>query len=437
VNDLNVIDQFMQAFITYIDSGFGLLGGDVSFLSRTLIALDITLAGLFWALGGEDNVLGRLIRKILYIGAFAFILNSFSTLADIIFRSFAQAGLTAGGGGMAAADLLKPGRLAGTGFSAAWPLLEQASQMMGFTSFFDNFLTIAVLLIAWLIVILAFFILAVQIFVTIIEFKLSALAGFILVPFALWNRTSFLAERVLGHVVSSGIKVMVLAVIVGIGSNYFSQFTTALQGQEPDIGQALSLVLASLALFGLGIFGPGIASGLVAGAPQLGAGAAFGTALGAGGIIVLGGAGAVGAARGLAAGGLGAVRAGTSMGSAAGTAYKLGQEASGSASVAAGMKGIATAASRAARSRMSAALGLGEAAEAGRQGAFNAMVGRTEAGGAGGPSGAGDTRSMPGWARAMQDQASARHHRQVAIHAIGQGDRGGAGATPDIKERDD
>ena len=114
MNDLSVIDQFMQAFIRYIDSGFGLLGGDVSFLSRTLIALDITLAGLFWALGGEDNVLGRLIRKILYIGAFAFILNSFSTLADIIFRSFAPAGLTAGGGTMAASDLLKPGRLAST-----------------------------------------------------------------------------------------------------------------------------------------------------------------------------------------------------------------------------------------------------------------------------------------------------------------------------------
>ena len=433
MNDLNVIDQFMQAFITYIDSGFGLLGGDVSFLSRTLIALDITLAGLFWALGGEDNVLGRLIRKILYIGAFAFILNSFSTLADIIFRSFAQAGLTAGGGGMAAADLLKPGRLAGTGFSAAWPLLEQASQMMGFTSFFDNFLTIMVLLIAWVLVILAFFILAVQMFVTILEFKLSSLAGFILVPFALWNRTSFLAERVLGHVVSSGIKVMVLAVIVGIGSNYFSQFTTALQGQEPDIGQALSLVLASLALFGLGIFGPGIASGLVSGAPQLGAGAAFGTALGAGGIIVLGAAGAAGAARGLAAAGLGAVRAGTTMGSAAGTAYNLGQEASGSASVGAGMKGVATAASSATRSRMSAAFGLGEAAEAGRQGAFNAMVGRQAPAGAA----ADHARSVPGWARAMKDQASARHHRQAAIHAIGQGDRGGAGATPDIKERDD
>ena len=232
MNDLNVIDRFMQAFITYIDAGFGLLGGDVHFLTVTLIGIDVTLAGLFWAMGGDDNVIGRFLTKILYIGAFAFILNSFSTLADIIFRSFAQAGLTAGGGSMSAGDLLKPGRLAGTGFSAAWPLLQQVSELTGFVSFFDNFLTIAVLLFSWAIVIITFFILAVQMFVTIIEFKLTSLAGFILVPFALWNRTSFLAERVLGNVVSSGIKVMVLAVIVGIGSNFFNEFTTALQGQE-------------------------------------------------------------------------------------------------------------------------------------------------------------------------------------------------------------
>src|SRR3546814_7121422 len=87
LNDLNVIDRFMQAFITYIDAGFGLLGGDVRFLTVTLIGIDITLAGLFWALGGDDNVMGRFIKKILYVGAFAFILNSFSTLSDKIGRA--------------------------------------------------------------------------------------------------------------------------------------------------------------------------------------------------------------------------------------------------------------------------------------------------------------------------------------------------------------
>ncbi|RZK02238.1 MAG: P-type conjugative transfer protein TrbL [Novosphingobium sp.] len=432
MNDLSVIDRFLQDFIRYIDSGFGLLGGDVHFLTATLIGIDITLAGLFWALGGEDNVLGRFLRKILYIGAFAFILNSFSTLADIIFRSFAQAGLTAGGATLSADDLLRPGRVANTGFSAAWPLLEQASQLTGFTTFFDNFLTIVVLLFAWAVVIVAFFILAVQMFVTIIEFKLTSLAGFILVPFALWNRTSFLAERVLGNVVSSGIKVMVLAVIIGIGSNFFAEFDAALGGREPDIGQALSLMLASLTLFGLGIFGPGIASGLVAGAPQLGAGAALGTVAGAAGATMVAGGATLGAARLAGGAALGAVRAGTTMGSAASTAYGLGKETAATPSMAAGLGGVARAAGNAARERASSALGLGDAAQRGRTAAWNAL---NRTGEAGMPVSA--DNETPAWARAMRSQQSGRHHRQVVLHALQQGDRGGASATPDIKERDD
>src|SRR3546814_17564298 len=91
-----------------------------------------------------------------------------------------------------------------------------------------------------------------------------------MVPFALGNKTACLAERVLGNVVAAGIKVMVLAVIIGIGTTLFGDFIGALNGAEPSLEQAMSLVLASLALFGLGIFGPGIAAGLVSGAPQLG-----------------------------------------------------------------------------------------------------------------------------------------------------------------------
>lgn len=432
MDDLNVIDRFMSEFIRYIDSGFGLLGGDVGFLTTTLIGIDITLAGLFWALGSEQDVVGRFIKKILYIGAFAFIINRFSTLADIIFRSFTAAGLTAGGSGMTADQLLQPGRLAGTGFSAAWPLLQHASDLSGPVGFFTNFVTIAVLLIAWALTIITFFVLAVQVFVTILEFKLTTRAGFVLVPFALWNRTSFLAERVLGNVVSSGIKIMVLAVIIGISSNFFSDFATAAQG-EPDIARALSLALASLTLFGLGIFGPGIASGLVSGAPQLGAGAALGTTVGAAGIAALAGGGAVAGARALGGAALGAVRAGTAMGSAAQASYQLGQEASGSKSVGAGMGGVAQAAGGALRQKASSALGLSEAAQGGRDAVWASINGTPSNGG----NSSGGGEGAPSWARSLQRRQDARHHRQAAIHSLREGDRGGASATPDIKEKED
>jgi len=434
MGDMNVIDRFMAAFIQYIDSGFGLLGGDVAFLTTVLVGIDITLAGLFWAMGGENDVIGRFLKKILYVGAFALILGRFSTLADIIFRSFAGLGITAGGGTMTADDLLRPGYVASTGFEAAWPMLAQVSELLGFVSFFENFLTIAILLVAWLFVVIAFFILAIQLFITVIEFKLTTLAGFVLVPFALWNRTSFLAERVLGNVVSSGIKVMVLAVIVGIGSGFFSEFVGAVNGQEADISQAMSLVLASLALFGLGIFGPSIASGLVAGAPQLGAGAAVGTAIAAAGTLTVGGGAVLAGGRAAGAGALGAVRAGTAMGSAASTAYRLGQETSGSRTVAAGLGGVARAGGAAARNRVADAAGLGAAAERGRRAAL--FAGSRGRGPAPAPDGT-DSGGAPQWARRLRSEQAARHHRHVAVQAVREGDRGGAAAHPDIRERED
>lgn len=426
MSDLSVIDSFLAAFSAYIDSGFGLLRSDVAFLTRTLIGIDITLAGLFWAFGDENAIILRFIRKILYVGAFAFLLSNFSALANIIFRSFAQAGLTAGGGTLSADDLLRPGRLADTGFTAAWPLLQQASKSIGFVSFFGNFVTIAILLFAWAIVVVAFFILAVQMFVTIIEFKLTVLAGFVLVPFALWNRTSFLAERVLGNIVSSGVKVMVLAVIVGIGSSFFSQFTGALQGQEPDLGQTMSLVLATLALFGLGIFGPGIASGLVSGAPQLGAGAALGTTMGAAG-VAMAASGAAGAAGATA---LGAVRAATSMGSAARTAYALGEATSGSRGMEAGFKGMAKAGYNFGRARVSNALGLKSASAAGHEAATAAF--QDEA-----PVPSAQQEPAPSWARQLNARQVTRSNAHATLALLREGDPKGGGVAPNLTEKED
>ena len=292
-----VIDRFTEVFTRYIDSGFGLLGGEVAFLASTLIAIDVTLAGMFLAWSADEDVLAHLVKKTLYVGFFAFLIGNFNALAKIIFNSFAGLGLKAAGSGLAADQLLQPGRLARVGIDAGRPILQAAGQLMGYVAFFENFVQIFVLMIAWLVVVIAFFVLAIQLFVTLIEFKLTTLAGFVLVPFGLFNKTAFLAERVLGNVIASGVKVLVLAVIVGIGTMLFNEFTQGFDGNQPTLEDALSMVLASLSLLGLGIFGPSIATGLTAGAPQLGAGAVVGTAQAIGCAAVTG---AVGARAGLA-----------------------------------------------------------------------------------------------------------------------------------------
>ena len=418
MNNLSVIDSFTDVFSRYIDSGFGLLHGEVAWLTGILVALDMTLAGLFWAMGGHEDVIAKLIKKTLYVGAFAFILNNFNSLSGIIFRSFAGLGLEATGSAITQAQLLQPGRLAAVGVTAAQPLMTQIGQLSGFPDVFLNLDTIAVLLLAWLVVIASFFILAVQLFVTLIEFKLTTLAGFVLVPFALWNKTAFLAERVLGNVISAGIKVLVLAVIVGIGSSIFGQFTPP-TGMTPTIDTALALMLASLALFGLGIFGPGIATGLVSGAPQLGAGAAAGTLLGAGGLAVAGGAATVGAAR-LATSAAGtSIRAASSMVKGARDAYTEGATASGASGARAMGAGIA---------------GVGRAGAETVGNAFKRWAKRA--------TGSADARtddgdgSTPGWAQRLQRRQHVERGVSTAAQTLRSGDHGGSGANPSLREEE-
>jgi type IV secretion system protein TrbL len=442
-----VIDNFLGIFTSYIDSGFGLLGGEVAFIATTLIVIDVTLAGLFWTWGADDDIIARLVKKTIFVGIFAYLISNWNMLARIVFESFSGLGLLASGTGFSAADLLRPGRVAQTGLDAGRPLLEAISDLMGFVAFFENFIQIACLMFAWVLVLLAFFILAVQLFVTLIEFKLTTLAGFVLIPFGLFGKTAFMAERVLGNVVSSGIKVLVLAVIIGIGSTVFSQFTSGFGGATPTIDDAMAIVLAALSLLGLGIFGPGIASGLVSGGPQLGAGAAVGTGLAAGGAMIAGGAAAGLAARGggaALAAGAATVRGGAAAAGGASTAYSLASMGqSGAGGVAAGLGGVARAAGAVAASPLKratarAADSVGSSFAAGAQGGFGATGGSSSMGTVAGTPEAAPAASapagVPAWAQRMQRKQAFSQGTTMAAHAIRSGDGQGAGSSINLSE---
>ena len=423
MDNLNIIDKFTETFVHYIDSGFGLLSGDVGFLTTTLVTIDVIMAGLFWALMDEDNVIGQMIRKVLYVGFFALLLNNFASLANIIFSSFAGLGLKASGSSLAATDLMRPGFVAATGYTASHPLLDQAGSLMGFTSFFDNVVTITVLLLAWLVVMLSFFILSVQLFITILEFKLTTLAGVILVPFALFGKTSFLAERVLGNVMTSGIKLMVLAIVVGVGSTLFGTITAAPSG-DITLEQAASYILASIAIFGLAIFAPGIAAGLISGAPQLGAGAAVGTAAGLAAAGVAGVAGASAAARLGMAGASRAVSSAASLSGAAQAGFKQGGVGGAlKATVGQPAKDAMANASAPLRNAYRDGSAYGLSAAGGGAGATAASSARPHGG---------KSTSEPDWARKIRRREQLTRAGTVASQSIREGDRGSASEGPDL-----
>ncbi len=435
MKDLNTLDRFTDVFIDFIDRGFGLLQGDVNYLLAVIFVIDLTLLGLFWVLDNERDVMAKFIRKILFVGAFAYIIGNFAFLSDVLFRSFGGLGLDATATSITFDDLMRPGFIAGQGVAAAHPILLQIKDdfSLGGVLFGALGFNVIGLFFAWVLVILAFFIIAIQLFVTIIEFKLTMLAGYVLVPFSLWNKSSFIAQGVIGHAFSSGIKLMVLAVIIGIGSTFFGEFRNAFAANTViDVEDTLVVIIAAFALLALSIRVPAIAAGLVSGAPQLGAGTAVVTV---GGVALAGAAGA-----GLATGALGAGagmaasagRVGSSVAAGASTAFSLARFASGKPGVkgaVAGVGGVARAGVGSVRqgaANLGARLtsGIKESVQRGRQGAWTATGGAPLNAAASQPvqAGAPGTNGAPVWAQRMKRQ----HHLVTGVHAttatIGAGD---------------
>ena len=428
-SNTSVIDHFLDIFSRYIDSGFGLISPDVGFLVTILIGIDATLAGLAWALG-EDDAIQTLAKKVLYVGFFAFVLNQWQALTEIIFDSFAALGLKATGSTLSYADFLHPGLLAQAGVRGADVLLTQIQRLAGFPNVFWNLGQILVMGLSWIVTLLGFFVLAILLFLAIIEFKLTTLKGFILVPFALWRGTAFIAEPVLGQVITSGVRILVFAVITGIGTQLFGQILPTNPATELSLQDALTILLASMTIAGLAFSANRLAAGITSGAPQLGLGSAAAAGGAVAGVAAMAGMGGASAARAVAGG----VGAAASLAGGAGGAYTLGS-ATGGGSVSAGLAGVARGAAGAGTGGLrgaaqSASTALRDRFAAGQRAAWSAT------GGSGGDaSGAPQTAAVPAsaggpaWAQRLRRQATSR----AVSNIIREGEGGAGGMRPNLR----
>lgn len=287
-NDLMVI------FSDTVSAGFAALQGSVNGIFGLLIVLVVALTGIQWAMSSSREVLAAGFGKVLLIGAFAWLINDWQQLSETIYAGFLELGLTAGGGSLSREEFLNPGAILAEGWRIVKALGETPAPVDNPLDIVGNLADALILGVAMIGIMLAFAVLALQIVISLLEFKIVTLGGFVLLPFGIWNKSAFLAERPLGYVVSSGLKVLALAIVVSGAQTIFDRLQPS---ANPDVYEALTILVASLLLAMLALFIPNLASALVTGGPALGAGAAITGAVavagtGIAGAAVLGGAAA-------------------------------------------------------------------------------------------------------------------------------------------------
>lgn len=266
---ITTINDVLKLYLDAIDSGFGLIEGDVRWLFNALLVLNIAVAALFWAFS-DDQVLVPLIRKALYIGIFAWIIQDWQSITTAFSDTFMFLGIRAGGGRIDTNVLHHPGKMAKQGWTLIQPMLQAIMDISGKSGFYDGFGLILLLCVAVLVVILAYFFIAIQMAMALLTFKLGTLVAFILLPFALFTHTTFIAERPLGWVVTASVRFMVLTLVLSLGDSVFARLLVD-PNKEVTAPGILGIALAAVLFMVLTLTASRLATDLATGTPRLGA----------------------------------------------------------------------------------------------------------------------------------------------------------------------
>ena len=286
--DPAALDQFISAFTGQVGSGFGAIAGEVQTVLAILVVISITLTAVLWAIDETQNVLAPLVRKILLIGFFSWLVTNWHSLSLTVVNGFAKLGLQASGGGSIGDFTRAPTKAVEAGLSVVVDLIKYIGDLAQQNGGFGALMHIDMIIVAAVAaigILLAFIILAIEIAVTIIELYIVTLIAFVVVPFGVLSQTSFLAEKAIGYVISVGFKFMALAVIAGIGINIFETYTLS---PQPTVAEEAGLLLSAIFLMMLSLKVPSIAGAIISGGPQLNTGSALmgaaGVAAGAAGV---------------------------------------------------------------------------------------------------------------------------------------------------------
>jgi type IV secretion system protein TrbL len=347
-----VLNHVLNTFRSQIDSGFGTLTGPVQGTLGVLIVISVASMAVMWAVDETHNIWGPLIRKILLVGFWAFIITNWHAFSMALISGMGKLGISAGGGGGGLGAFLdNPSLVFKTGLEDARGLLNYCDYLMGATNKWGHIVApldpiswigfelkqmVAVIevLIATVIIIFAYGWLALEVVVTVIEFHIVTLVAFCVLPFGVLRQTTSLAENAIAYVFRAGFKAMVLGIIIALGSDVLTKFTVVESPTTlPTLNMLAGLALGVLVILMLALHAPKYASAVISGAPSNGASGLVGAAGGVGAAAGIGArtaiagvtgglAGAIGAGRtlynDLSGGSAGAARAASSLGGSGG-----------------------------------------------------------------------------------------------------------------------
>ncbi|MEZ5784552.1 MAG: P-type conjugative transfer protein TrbL [Rhizobiaceae bacterium] len=220
-----------------------------------LAGIEISIAAVWLAINAAslDTWFAELVRRIMFIGLFAFILDQGPSLAKAVVDSLFQIG--AGGGSASPANI----------FDAGIRVASKMSEQAKFGLWEDNALAIAAVF-AMIVVVVAFSLVAAIFVAVMVEMYVGLLAGMIMLGLGGSSYTKDFAIRYLVYAFSVGMKLMALVMIAKIGSDILIGLAEAPTATSDQFITTIATAGISVVVFIIAMYVPPIIQGVVQGA---------------------------------------------------------------------------------------------------------------------------------------------------------------------------
>ncbi len=275
------VTEIMDSLINSIKAGYQYGVPYVRRLIYFLLGIDVALLGIR-AMFGQGANIGSMVKKILFIGCWSYIVFNLPQLAEAFLESLIVFGLKVSNN-EAFSNVFKMEYIMTDPFAIIFDGVTLLFNM--YIKLPNGIANIGIQLmgiIVFLVGSLCYGFIAILILVTTIEFHLLVLCSSILIAFTFIDQTKFIGEKTISAIAGSAIKVMVLLIIAGISIPLiFKSLQILTKDGDVKVIHFIYILLSILFTVYLCLQAPGIASSLLSGIPSISNGGIMGMVAGA------------------------------------------------------------------------------------------------------------------------------------------------------------
>lgn len=274
--DVGVLDNLVGQYKQASTGWFNVLYGYAQVLFGLLAAIEFTWAAAKWVLEKDSmqSWMAALVRKIMSVGFFFTLLIKSPTWIPAIIDSLVQAGQTAGNTGP-----LSPSNVVSTGVDCAFQIMQSLSNL----GLLDQ-IAIGLMADACALAIMgAFLYVAIHLAVALIESYIAISANVLFLGFGGSSWTTDFPSKVLNYAFSTGVKLFMMYLIIGLGMQETANWASALAATNLGnnyINICMYVGCGSIFFAYIAIKIPALASSLLSGTPTMTAGEALSTGAG-------------------------------------------------------------------------------------------------------------------------------------------------------------